>query len=322
MDLKWLNNLPRNINQGTRMTEDEKLIDCINFLSERTDLLKDRILNSDKISFAGLDKSLLAVELTSILDLMKITNTIEEVEEEHDLESELFNLEASTFDTIAFRREKLNILRKRKNETDFQYLTDRVLTNGEISIYENPSVDGVKYEVPVISKNRDVLIGLVEGINFVTNLISQNIDPIIGLVVKRWIADIQPLSSSTLSNVSGNGNKTSKEELTSNTEHLKYLMDDYGEELDRVVEEDIDSKDIINLDGKTTKSGHTMDYREVPEFEITCTGCMHHEKLDSKDLPSSNLNCPSCGNILIEYTSDNYKNFHYNDDSVKIAKRE
>lgn len=199
---------------------------------------------------------------------------------------------------------------------EFNYISPQILSDGHNDIYVNPTdEDGVLYEVPVVCKNRDRLMGIYEGVKFVLTNIYNGVDPVIATSMKKWIADVKPFSSANLTDVVYKGQKMNDDVNQDYIAHLEHLIEKYESRFEMGDHGDIEfvnDEDNVNM---------VNDFNELADVDITCTNCLHQVEISFEEIPHQRLICESCGSVLIDYTFVDLEGIVYNDDNVTVRSR-
>ena len=149
---------------------------------------------------------------------------------------------------------------------------------------------GHEYYIPVVVKNKDYLMGYLSGIECAKDLIEDIMDKF-DVDVDLGSVDMF-LDSSRFNDILENG----KRESDMSKDELKaYRMGVFQEILER-------------MSSKTPEND--VDDDRILKVECTC-GYGYYSWKSYKDIPSSNVKCSNCGNILIDYTNMNDYEFEY-----------
>ena len=162
--------------------------------------------------------------------------------------------------------------------------------------YKPPEQNGTPYYVPIVTKNRDHLIGYLHGINDGKDLITDALESV------KIDIDLGPidaiLDSSQYNDILENGRRGS--EMTKK-ELDKYIYDLVEEMTDKMVDENtennIDSENALVVDCKCD-----LGYYAWRTFE---------------DIPDEDFKCTNCGKVLIHYCGNYGYEFSYQEGDLK-----
>jgi len=265
------------VKMKTVIIEDYDSLDSDIFTDEDGVQLSDEQIQSNSDNLAD------TIEVLGALYGFYNSKTTENTTENVAIDRDVTLTRSSTMESF-----KAGILKSRASESDYISSIGNTLTNGENSIYVNPiNEDGKSYDVPIVSKNRDTLIGLNAGISFALDMIN-SLEPTIAIAIRKWINDTHPISSYVISQ-NGTVDGVVQEE---SEEHFIYLINHFSD----------------------YPTDSTLD--DFWEIDITCGNCLHHIGMNANELPNDTLNCPSCGNLIIDYHYNNQEDIIYNDNEI------
>ena len=162
-------------------------------------------------------------------------------------------------------------------------------------VYNAPLDENKKpYFVPVVTKNKDVLIGHLSGVNTSKEIFSDILE---SLKIKMDMKSMNAILDSTRFNdILQDGRRES--EMT--TDELKeYLLGVVGEMTEKIIHED---------------ERHKVKTKNILELECSCDiGYYAWENYD--DIPEVQFRCSNCGKVLIDYTGvyDHEIEYDYNE---------
>lgn len=157
-----------------------------------------------------------------------------------------------------------------------------------------PPVDetGKEYYVPVVSKNRDTLIGHLQGVYATRDMM---VDVFKAIGIDMELDSLEPMLDSTRFNdILSNG----KHESEMSADDLKEFVFDLFEEI------------TIKTEHKHEENDTSYSY--VLNIECTC-GLGFYSWETYNDIPTENFECCNCGKVLIHYTGDYDHEYEYDD---------
>ena len=141
-------------------------------------------------------------------------------------------------------------------------------------------VEGEPYYVPIVSKNKDTLVGYINGLNTSKDIVNDVMD---AMDIDIDVCPIDVILDSTRFNDILENNKR-ESEMTK-------------EELDEYIESIIEGV-TAKLQCETKENDI---YKHILRVECSC-GFGYYSWDNIEDIPDENFICKNCGKILIHYT--------------------
>lgn len=157
--------------------------------------------------------------------------------------------------------------------------------------YRTPKVNGKKYWVPVVVKNKDYLAGYLEGMSLMGDMIIDSLQKN-GIEINTNEIELF-LDSSRFNDILKDGRRESE---LSDTEKKKMLYEIIEEKMTRVKEHHVENN-IENDDS-------------VLSIECLC-GYGFYSWETVYDIPDKKFDCVHCGRRLIDYTKKDDYEFEY-----------
>lgn len=154
--------------------------------------------------------------------------------------------------------------------------------------YKSPVDEtGSQYWVPVVMKNKDLLVGLLQGISLVVK--SFNVPP------NETIVPV--LGSDRFNDLLPNGKKVHEMSMEEYKDYVKesFLDDDYESH---------------------PENGVTLNYF----FQVECSCGNFHGFKTVDDIPDENLICELCGKTMIDYTGHGDSEYRFEGAKLDVSK--
>lgn len=159
--------------------------------------------------------------------------------------------------------------------------------------YLSPKNDGKHYYVPIVVKNRDVLLGIISGLEYSREVMSHVLNSV-GVPVEELIelnsydADNIMSASDRFNDILPDGRA---ESLLTDAEKRSYL--------ENIVKT---AYDKLSCDDNSVRLDCVL--------KVSCTcGFGHYTWKNRQDIPTESFSCMECGNVLIDYT--NHEDWEY-----------
>ena len=157
--------------------------------------------------------------------------------------------------------------------------------------YDAPKdIDGNPYYVPVVTKNKDYLMGYISGLDIAKDMITDILDSI-NINVDLGAIDVL-LDSTRFNDILVNGVYESEMTDKDKKDYLLGIVEEVSEKLKN-----------------TSTENNVLDDAKL-RLECSC-GLGFYFWDDVRDIPKSSFSCHNCGKILIHYTGIYDGDFEY-----------